>query len=52
MTIFSLIKSTASDLWRRVVSLAHALIEAESLEAAASGRDWEEAEYVFQRRNF
>ena len=52
MTIFNLIRSAASNLRGRLVSLARTIFEAEGLEAGARGRDWEEAEYVFQRRHF
>jgi hypothetical protein len=52
MTIFSLIRSVASNLWRSVISLAWALVDVEDREGDASRRDWEEAEYVFQRRDF
>jgi hypothetical protein len=52
MTIFSLIKSTAFNLWRRVVALVRTLLETDDLDADGSRRDWEEEEFVFQRRDF
>jgi hypothetical protein len=52
MAIYSLINSAASNLWRRVVALVRTLLEAEDHDAAASRRDWEEEEFVFQRRDF